>query len=161
MKKIIKESKYGEFTILLDKEDYDKLELNKISLSPRNKNIKGDKTFYVYYRISTYKKIGLHRYLLNCPKGLEVDHINGNKLDNRKSNLRIVDRITNNRNKDPRCFNMPNKTTGIYGIDIYTATRKSGKIYRVYRVRYQNIPCKCFKTLEEAKNYLKENRINV
>ena len=161
MVKMIKKSKYGKFTILLDKEDYDRLELNKISLSPRNKNIKGDKTFYVYYRISTYKKIGLHRYLLNCPKGLEVDHINGNKLDNRKSNLRIVDRTVNNRNKDPRCFNMPNKTTGIYGIDIYTNTRKSGKVYQTYRVRYQNIPCKCFKTLEEAKNYLKENGINV
>lgn len=33
------------------------------------------------------------------PEGLEVDHINGDGLDNNIKNLRIVDRLTNNRNK--------------------------------------------------------------
>lgn len=35
---------------------------------------------------STNKPTYLHRLLLNCPKGLEVDHIDHNKLNNRKSN---------------------------------------------------------------------------
>ena len=31
----------------------------------------------------------LHRYIMNCPNDLVVDHINHNTLDNRKENLRI------------------------------------------------------------------------
>ncbi|HRH44698.1 MAG TPA: HNH endonuclease signature motif containing protein [Pyrinomonadaceae bacterium] len=41
------------------------------------------------------KRVRLHRFLLNAPDGFEVDHKNGNGLDNRKSNLRIATRSQN------------------------------------------------------------------
>ena len=33
--------------------------------------------------------VPMHRQILNCPDDMVVDHINGDKLDNRKENLRI------------------------------------------------------------------------
>ena len=37
----------------------------------------------------------LHRVIMNAPDNLQVDHINGNGLDNRKSNLRLVTHTQN------------------------------------------------------------------
>ena len=44
------------------------------------------------------KKVYLHRFLVNPPFGKIVDHINQDKLDNRRLNLRVVDKRTNQRN---------------------------------------------------------------
>lgn len=56
------------------------------------------------YAVRTYKgkTICLHREILNVSKGLEVDHINGDRLDNRRENLRIVTSHQNGLNKIKR-----------------------------------------------------------
>jgi hypothetical protein len=54
----------------------------------------------------------IHRAILNAPKGTQVDHINGNKLDNRRENLRLATPAENTRNRKPPKYN----TTGYKGV---------------------------------------------
>lgn len=46
-----------------------------------------------------FKKNRMHRTIIQASPGMEVDHINGNGLDNRKSNLRFCSRQQNTHNQ--------------------------------------------------------------
>lgn len=63
---------------------------------------------YVYGRIpGNREKIGIHRVVLErmlgrpIREGMECDHINGDKLDNRRRNLREVTHRQNHQNRPP------------------------------------------------------------
>lgn len=59
-----------------------------------------------------YKNFRLHRMIMNAPAGMEVDHINGDRLDNRRCNLRVCTTLQNRRaSKTPNT-----NTTGYRGV---------------------------------------------
>jgi hypothetical protein len=45
------------------------------------------------------EQVRMHRVIMNAPKTKEVDHIDGDKLNNQKNNLRLCTKIENLRNK--------------------------------------------------------------
>lgn len=59
-----------------------------------------------------YVDVSMHRAILKPADGLQVDHINGNGLDNRRENLRVVDASTNAFNQKIRS----NSSSGIRGV---------------------------------------------
>ncbi len=44
------------------------------------------------------KQIALHRFLVDAPSGLQIDHINRKRFDNRRKNLRLATQSENMRN---------------------------------------------------------------
>ena len=57
-------------------------------------------------------RIYMHRLLANPKAPLVTDHINRNKLDNRRSNLRVTSRSINQFNRPKQ----PNNTSGVIGV---------------------------------------------
>lgn len=55
----------------------------------------------------------LHGFLLSAPKGAHIDHINGDKLDNRRDNLRVVTASVNGANRHQL---NKNNTSGVRGV---------------------------------------------
>lgn len=116
-------------------------------LRTKKGNVAGGLDGMGYYRVmlkgKTYK---CHRVIFEIVHSVSlqqkenIDHIDGNGLNNKISNLRIVSQIQNTRNKSMQKDN----TTGKTGVK----ELNSGNGYFYYAAQWQNINgkchCKCF-----------------
>lgn len=99
---------------------------------------------WVYAQTNIHgQTVGLHRFLLKPPGNLFVDHINGNGLDNRRSNLRLATHGENSQN----CRRPRRNTSGVKGISWHNAT---GKWQARIGCSGKSIYLGCFDRLDDA-----------
>lgn len=93
---------------LIDEEDYNRVSKINWSIS----KARGHTKDYIrgYYNGN---RVYLHRFIMNFPVGMSVDHINGNTFDNRKYNLRVCKNKENSKN---RVVVQKNNTSGFVGV---------------------------------------------
>jgi hypothetical protein len=121
--------------VLIDKDDYELVSKYQWHL------LKG----YVFTRPRVNGRstvIRMHRLINNTPMGFVTDHINHNKLDNRKRNLRTVKTRENQFNRSIN-KNSPFSARGV--------TKTPDKTFRVRLVKdRKKYNFGCYKTLDEA-----------
>ena len=98
----------GGFAAIVDDADYDSVSRFSWSLlTPRTHG----KYYRCYAQSRTRRSDGshtlqtMHRLIMNAPAGTDVDHINGDGLDNRRANLRLATRSQNMCNRGPNANN--------------------------------------------------------
>ncbi len=90
-----------------------------------------------------YRKVYMHREIVNAKPGQYVDHWNRNKLDNRRANLRIV-------NQSQNCANSKrsrNNTSGYKGVSYF---QRDNNWRAVIKVNYKYRHIGYFDTAEDA-----------
>lgn len=71
--------------------------------------------------------IRMHRLIMGAPKGVDVDHIDHNGINNRRANMRLCTRSENLQNQRKRLDN----TSGFKGVNYYKRTGR----WRAYIMR--------------------------
>ena len=148
---IVKSPKYGTFYPKIDLEDVEKCKQYYWKVRNCKQGIP-----YFYASIPKKKSLHLHRYIMNCPADMVVDHINTyDHLDNRKSNLRVTDISTNVINRKQGS----NNTSGYKNISY----DKNCDMWVVLIQKYKKVLLrKKLKTLAEAvalrDKFIEENR---
>lgn len=87
------------------------------------------------------EEIYLHRLIAGTPPGFDTDHVNGDRLDNRRANLRVASRSENNANAGRRS----------HSSQPFKGVRRKGSRWQArIRVRGREIALGSFTTAEEA-----------
>jgi hypothetical protein len=103
-----------------------------------------------YLNNANKKLVFIHREIMGFPQQF-IDHINGDKTDNRRENLRLCNKSQNAANSKKNCKN----TTGFKGVHLYKAKLVSGKFLNKpftasVCVKYKSIHLGYFETAEKA-----------
>lgn len=145
-----KDTLSGDYAII-DKEDYQKV-MDDITTTLRSGKKRVNK-WYVYetttgkkYSVSSGKRRSIHRAVMRYPKGMDVDHINGNPLDNRKVNLRVCTRSENAMNKKTRA----DSRSGYKGVHMSPGGKRIQAYIRPPGMKKGRVSLGYYKTLEEA-----------
>lgn len=84
---------------IVDDVNYDELSQWRWSLDYRGYAIRGER--FTADGLRRQRTVRMHAAVLGSRPGLDIDHINRNKLDNRRANLRHVTRSENLANRAP------------------------------------------------------------
>ena len=87
--------------------------------------------------------IPFHKYVTDSIEGMVVDHINRNKMDNRRCNLRIVTQSVNMQNTN----RIPKSSTGVLGVHF---DKRKQKYYARIKIDNKNHYKGNFKNIEDA-----------
>lgn len=126
--------------VLIDTEDLDKIKNNIWHINNHG--------YACYKRKST---VMLHSVVFTKIKGMDIDHINKNSLDNRKSNLRVVTHQENMRNMKKSKAN----TSGHTGVYLHPC----GKWMPAIRHNGKSIHLGLYSMIEDAIKARKEAEI--
>lgn len=99
------------YVILMDDEDFELFGHLPWNVHGRHDNITRNRSASERI-LGAGQKIYLWREITKCPEGMTVDHVNGNRLDNRRCNLRVCSHKENNWNKGAERRN----ATGFRGV---------------------------------------------
>lgn len=108
---------------LIDDEDYDILSQWKWQAHKRVYCGRFDGDYYAARHASNQGKeslVWMHRVIIDAPLGVQVDHINRNSLDNRKTNLRLATPSQNQHNRPAPC----NNNSGYKGVSWSSTSKK-------------------------------------
>ena len=100
------------------------------------------------------RHLRMHRLIMNAREGEIVDHINGNTLDNRRANLRIVSASQNAINRRKRLDNKSG-VTGVY------FSKAHNRWFACINIDKKKQTIGLFKTIEEAVAARKEKEKEV
>ncbi len=143
---------YGSHIVITDIEDKILIDSHKWRI---NKPSGSDRLLYVTTYIGPRKGVIppkhflLHRMILNPPEDMCIDHINGNGLDNRRSNLKICTHAENMLNRHMN----KNNSSGYRGV--YWSPRHRQFIAELRR-QNKLIRFGLFRTAEEANKVIQD-----